>query len=139
MVIGGIVLFWVLLGNLGGMISFGYVVFFGVGVYILVVLSMKFGVLVLLGMLLGGVGVLVVVLVMLLVLCLCGLYFVLVILVYVYIFCILVIEWILMIGGLGGFFNIVCLLMVMGVDLLSKIGVYFVILLIVVVFVLVYV
>jgi branched-chain amino acid transport system permease protein len=48
MVIGGIALSWALLGNLGGMISFGHAAFFGVGAYTSAVLSMKFGVPVLL-------------------------------------------------------------------------------------------
>jgi branched-chain amino acid transport system permease protein len=59
MVIGGIALSWALLGNLGGMISFGHAAFFGVGAYTSAVLSMKFGVPVLLGLLLGGVGALI--------------------------------------------------------------------------------
>ncbi|MDR9839155.1 branched-chain amino acid ABC transporter permease [Herbaspirillum huttiense] len=138
MVIGGIALSWALLGNLGGMISFGHAAFFGVGAYTSAVLSMKFGVPVLLGMLLGGVGALVAALAMLPVLRLRGPYFALAILAYAHIFRILATEWTSMTGGSGGLSNIARLPTVMGVDLSSKIGAYFVILLIVAVFALVY-
>jgi branched-chain amino acid transport system permease protein len=89
MVIGGIALSWALLGNLGGMISFGHAAFFGVGAYTSAVLSMKFGVPVLLGLLLGGVGALIAALAMLPVLRLRGPYFALAILAYAHIFHIL--------------------------------------------------
>ncbi|MAF05885.1 MULTISPECIES: branched-chain amino acid ABC transporter permease [unclassified Herbaspirillum] len=138
MVIGGIALSWALLGNLGGMISFGHAAFFGVGAYTSAVLSMKFGVPVLLGMLLGGVGALIAALAMLPVLRLRGPYFALAILAYAHIFRILATEWTSMTGGSGGLSNIARLPTVMGVDLSSKIGAYFVILLIVAVFALVY-
>lgn len=138
MVIGGIALSWALLGNLGGMISFGHAAFFGVGAYTSAVLSMKFGVPVLLGLLLGGVGALIAALAMLPVLRLRGPYFALAILAYAHIFRILATEWTSMTGGSGGLSNISRLPTVMGVDLSSKIGAYFVILLIVAVFALVY-
>ncbi len=138
MVIGGIALSWALLGNLGGMISFGHAAFFGVGAYTSAVLSMKFGVPVLLGLLLGGVGALVAALAMLPVLRLRGPYFALAILAYAHIFRIIATEWTSMTGGSGGLSNIARLPTVMGVDLSSKIGAYFVILLIVAVFALVY-
>ena len=138
MVIGGIALSWALLGNLGGMISFGHAAFFGVGAYTSAVLSMKFGVPVLLGLLLGGVGALIAALAMLPVLRLRGPYFALAILAYAHIFRILATEWTSMTGGSGGLSNIARLPTVMGVDLSSKIGAYFVILLIVAVFALVY-
>ena len=138
MVIGGIALSWALLGNLGGMISFGHAAFFGVGAYTSAVLSMKFGVPVLLGLLLGGVGALIAALAMLPVLRLRVPYFALAILAYAHIFRILATEWTSMTGGSGGPSNIARLPTVMGVDLSSKIGAYFVILLIVAVFALVY-
>ncbi|HEU4372679.1 MAG TPA: branched-chain amino acid ABC transporter permease, partial [Telluria sp.] len=34
LVIGGVALSWALLGNLGGMVSFGHSAFFGVGAYV---------------------------------------------------------------------------------------------------------
>src|SRR3546814_8298536 len=56
LVIGGIALAWALLGNLGGMVSFGHSAFFGVGAYVSALLTMQAGVPVLMGLLLGGVG-----------------------------------------------------------------------------------
>ncbi|BEV14187.1 branched-chain amino acid ABC transporter permease [Herbaspirillum sp. DW155] len=138
MVIGGIALSWALLGNLGGMISFGHAAFFGVGAYTSAVLSMKYGVPVLAALLLGGVGALVAALAMLPVLRLRGPYFALAILAYAHIFRILATEWTSMTGGSGGLSNIARLPTVLGLDLSSKIGAYFVILLIVAVFALVY-
>lgn len=138
MVIGGIALSWALLGNLGGMISFGHAAFFGVGAYTSAVLSMKYGVPVLAALLLGGVGALVAALAMLPVLRLRGPYFALAILAYAHIFRILATEWTSMTGGSGGLSSIARLPTVLGLDLSSKIGAYFVILLIVAVFALVY-
>ncbi|WP_044531287.1 MULTISPECIES: branched-chain amino acid ABC transporter permease [Herbaspirillum] len=138
MVIGGIALSWALLGNLGGMISFGHAAFFGVGAYTSALLSMKYGVPVLAALLLGGVGALVAALAMLPVLRLRGPYFALAILAYAHIFRILATEWTSMTGGSGGLSNIARLPTVLGLDLSSKIGAYFVILLIVAVFALVY-
>ena len=51
MIIGGIALAWALLGNLGGMVSFGHSAFFGVGAYVSAILTMKAGVPVLAAML----------------------------------------------------------------------------------------
>ncbi|EIJ48503.1 inner-membrane translocator [Herbaspirillum sp. GW103] len=138
MVIGGIALSWALLGNLGGMISFGHSAFFGVGAYTSAVLSMKFGVPVLIALLLGGVGALVAALAMLPVLRLRGPYFALAILAYAHIFRILATEWTSMTGGSGGLSSIARLPTVMGVDLSSKIGAYFVILVIVALFAVIY-
>jgi branched-chain amino acid transport system permease protein len=138
MVIGGIALSWALLGNLGGMISFGHAAFFGVGAYTSAVLSMKFGVPVLAALLLGGVGALVAALAMLPVLRLRGPYFALAILAYAHIFRILATEWTSMTGGSGGLSSIPPLPALPGLDLSSKIGAYFVILLIVLVFAVIY-
>ena len=44
LIIGGVALPWALLGNLGGMVSFGHSAFFGVGAYTSAILSMKFAV-----------------------------------------------------------------------------------------------
>ena len=41
--IGGIALAWALLGNLGGLVSFGHAAFFGVGSYAAALLVMKAG------------------------------------------------------------------------------------------------
>ncbi|MDO8654698.1 MAG: branched-chain amino acid ABC transporter permease [Undibacterium sp.] len=131
MVIGGIALSWALLGNLGGMISFGHAAFFGVGAYTSAILSMKLGVPVFVAILLGGVGAIVAALAMLPVLRLRGPYFALAILAYAHIFRILATEWNSVTGGSGGLSNIPPLPTLFGYDFSSKTGSYLVILTIV--------
>ncbi|HEY5579539.1 MAG TPA: branched-chain amino acid ABC transporter permease [Rhodoferax sp.] len=138
MVIGGIALSWALLGNLGGMVSFGHAAFFGVGAYASAILSMKFGVPVLVSILLGGVGAVVASLAMLPVLRLRGPYFALAILAYAHIFRILATQWTSVTGGSGGLSNIPRLPEILGYDLSSKTGGYLLILTIVLVFAAVY-
>jgi branched-chain amino acid transport system permease protein len=138
LVIGGIALSWALLGNLGGMVSFGHAAFFGVGAYTSAVLSMQHGVPVFLAMLLGGVGAVVAAFAMLPVLRLRGPYFALAILAYAHIFRILANEWTSVTGGSAGISNIPRLPVVLGYDFSSKNGNYFVILSIVLAFALVY-
>lgn len=138
MVIGGIALSWALLGNLGGMVSFGHSAFFGVGAYTSAVLSMKFGIPVFVAMLLGGAGAVVASLTMLPVLRLRGPYFALAILAYAHIFRILATEWTSVTGGSGGLSNVPRLPEIMGYDFSSKTGGYLVILTIVLVFAAIY-
>jgi branched-chain amino acid transport system permease protein len=138
MVIGGVALSWALLGNLGGMVSFGHAAFFGVGAYTSAVLSMKFGVPVFMAILLGGVGAVVASLAMLPVLRLRGPYFALAILAYAHIFRILATEWTSITGGSGGLSNVPRLPEILGYDFSSKTGGYFVILTIVLVLAAIY-
>lgn len=138
MVIGGIALSWALLGNLGGMVSFGHSAFFGVGAYTSAVLSMKFGIPVFLAILLGGVGAVVASLTMLPVLRLRGPYFALAILAYAHIFRILATEWVSVTGGSGGLSSVPRLPEIMGYDFSSKTGGYLVILTIVLAFAAIY-
>lgn len=138
MVIGGIALSWALLGNLGGMVSFGHSAFFGVGAYTSAVLSMKFGIPVFVAMLLGGAGAVVASLTMMPVLRLRGPYFALAILAYAHIFRILATEWTSVTGGSGGLSNVPRLPEIMGYDFSSKTGGYLVILTIVLVFAAIY-
>lgn len=138
LVIGGIALSWALLGNLGGMVSFGHAAFFGVGAYTSAVLSMQYHVPVFVAMLLGGVGAIVAALAMLPVLRLRGPYFALAILAYAHIFRILASEWTSVTGGSAGIANIPRLPMLLGVDFSGKVGNYLVILTIVLVFALAY-
>jgi branched-chain amino acid transport system permease protein len=128
LVIGGVALSWALLGNLGGMVSFGHSAFFGIGAYTSAIVSMKLGVPVLWAMLLGGCGAVVASLAMLPVLRLRGPYFALAILAYAHIFRILATEWKSVTGGAGGIANIPRLPEVLGLDLSSKNGNYWVIL-----------
>lgn len=134
LVIGGVALSWALLGNLGGMVSFGHAAFFGVGAYASSVLSMKLGVPVLISIPLGGIGAVVASLAMFPVLRLKGPYFALAILAYAHIFRILATQWTSVTGGAGGISNIPRLPEIMGYDLSSKTGGYLVILTIVVAF-----
>ena len=80
--IGGVALAWALLGNLGGMVSFGHAAFFGVGSYVSALLSMKLGLPVFAAMLFGGVGAAIASIAMLPTLRLKGPYFALAILAY---------------------------------------------------------
>lgn len=136
--IGGVALAWALLGNLGGMVSFGHAAFFGVGSYVSALLTMKLGVPVFAAMLLGGVGAAVASLVMLPTLRLKGPYFALAILAYAQIFRILATEWKSVTGGAGGLSNIPRLPAIAGIDFGSKIGNYIVIVTIVLIFALIY-
>jgi len=136
--IAGIAVAWALLGNLGGMISFGHAAFFGIGAYTSSLLAMRFGVSPLLGLLLGGLGAVVASLAMLPVLRLRGPYFALAILAYAEIFRILAVELKSITGGAGGLLSIPGLPTVAGFDLNTKLGGYFTIVTIVAVSVLVY-
>jgi branched-chain amino acid transport system permease protein len=135
LVIGGIALAWALLGNLGGMVSFGHSAFVGVGAYVSALLTMKAGVPVFPAILLGGVGALLASVVMLPVLRLKGPYFALAILAYAQIFRIVATEWSSVTGGAGGLSSVPRFPVLFGFDFSSKVGNYLVILTIVLVFV----
>lgn len=124
MIIGGIALAWALLGNLGGMVSFGHSAFFGIGAYVSALLTMKAGMPVLVAMLCGGLGAVVVSLAMLPVLRLKGPYFALAILAYAHIFKIIATEWSSLTGGSGGLASVPRLPVILGFDLSSKSGSY---------------
>eukprot|EP01034_Spumella_vulgaris_P040987 gene40987-50713_t len=122
LVIGGVALSWALLGNLGGMISFGHSAFFGVGAYVSALCSMRLGVPVLPSMLLGGVGAAAASIAMLPVLRLRGPYFALAILAYAHIFRIIATEWTSVTRGAGGLANIPALPTLAGYDFSGKAG-----------------
>lgn len=124
LIIGGVALSWALLGNLGGMVSFGHSAFFGVGAYVSAISTLKFGVPVLLALPLGGAGALLAALVMLPALRLRGPYFALAILAYAHIFRIIATEWTSVTGGAGGLTGIPALPHTMGFDFSSKTGAY---------------
>jgi branched-chain amino acid transport system permease protein len=138
LVIGGIALAWALLGNLGGMVSFGHSAFFGVGAYVSALSTMEAGVPVMAGLLLGGVGAVVASLVMLPVLRLRGPYFALAILAYAHIFKIVATVWSSVTGGSGGLSGIPAFPRMLGIDLAGKSGSYLIILVILLVFILCY-
>jgi branched-chain amino acid transport system permease protein len=136
--IAGVALAWALLGNLGGMVSFGHAAFFGVGSYISALLTMKLGVPVLPAMLLAGIGAAVASIAVLPALRLSGPYFALAILAYAHIFKILATEFSGITGGSAGLLSIPVLPTILGVKLSSKVGAYLVITTIVLVFALIY-
>jgi branched-chain amino acid transport system permease protein len=136
--IGGIALAWALLGNLGGMVSFGHAAFFGVGSYVSALLTLKSGWPIFPAMLAAGIGTLVASIVMLPALRLRGPYFALAILAYAHIFRILATEFESVTEGSSGLTSIPRLPVFMGIDFGSKIGSYYIILTIVLIFVIIY-
>lgn len=128
--IAGVALAWALLGNLGGMVSFGHAAFFGVGAYVSALLTMQ-GWPVFPSMLLAGFGAAVASVATMPALRLRGPYFALAILAYAEIFRILATEMKWLTGGAAGLLSIPRLPTVFGYDFGSKIGGYFVILTIV--------
>jgi len=133
-IIGGVALSWALLGNLGGMVSFGHSAFFGVGAYVSAIITVKLGVPVLVGVLLGGCGAVLASIVMLPVLRLRGPYFALAILAYAHIFRILATEWTSVTGGAGGVSGIPGFPVLFGFDFGNKLGAYLIALTLVVLF-----
>ncbi|MBP1203313.1 branched-chain amino acid transport system permease protein [Duganella sp. 1411] len=138
LVIGCVALSWALLGNLGGMVSFGHSAFFGVGAYVSAIVTLKAGLPVPAGMALGGIGAVTASLVMLPVLRLRGPYFALAILAYAHIFRIIATEWTSLTGGSGGIGNIPVLPSIFNLGMGGKTGAYLVILTIVLLFALAY-
>jgi branched-chain amino acid transport system permease protein len=138
LVIGGVALSWALLGNLGGMVSFGHSAFFGVGAYVSAITTTKLGVPVFVALPLGGVGAVLASIVMMPVLRLRGPYFALAILAYAHIFRILATEWSSVTGGSGGVSGIPSFPTVFGFDFGTKMGAYLIALTLVMVFALAY-
>jgi branched-chain amino acid transport system permease protein len=136
--IAGVALAWALLGNLGGMVSFGHNAFFGVGSYVSALLALKAGWPVFPAMLAGGLSAVVASLAMLPALRLKGPYFALAILAYAQIFRILATELSGLTGGSGGLSSIPGLPKVFGFDFSTKTGSYLVILTLVLIFALAY-
>jgi branched-chain amino acid transport system permease protein len=126
--IGGVALAWAMLGNLGGMVSFGHAAFFGVGSYASALLVMKLGWPVLPAMLAAGVVASLASVATMPALRLRGPYFALAILAYAEIFRILATELKGLTGGAAGILSIPRLPVVLGLDLGSKLGGYYVVL-----------
>lgn len=136
--IGGIALAWALLGNLGGMVSFGHAAFFGVGAYSSAILTMKTGMPVFPAMLLSGLVAVVASIGMLPALKLKGPYFALAILAYAEIFRILATELPTLTGGTAGISSIPTLPTLFGFDFSSKVGTYLTIVTLVLAFIWIY-
>ena len=124
LIVAGVALAWALLGNLGGMVSFGHAAFFGVGAYTSAILSAKFGLPVPLALLAGACGAALCSVVMLPALRLSGPYFALAILAYAHIFKILATEATSITGGSAGFQRFPPLPTIIGLDLSSRVGSY---------------
>ena len=138
LILSGLALSWALLGNLGGMVSFGHAAFFGVGSYASALLAGKLGVPVLLAIPLGAVVATVMSLAMLPALRLSGPYFALAILAYAQIFRILATELDWLTGGSAGLQRYPGLPEFLGFNLASREGSYVLVLLAVVLSALVY-
>jgi branched-chain amino acid transport system permease protein len=136
--IAGVALAWALLGNLGGMVSFGHAAFFGVGSYISAIVTMKLGVPVFAAILMGGFGAMLASIAVLPALRLSGPYFALAILAYAHIFKILATEFTSITGGAGGLLGIPALPTLFGFNFGSKLGAYLVIITIILVFAFIY-
>lgn len=125
--IAGVALAWAMLGNLGGMVSFGHAAFFGVGAYASALLSMKAGWPVLPAMIAAGCVAAVASVATMPALRLRGPYFALAILAYAEIFRILATELKWLTGGAAGILSIPRLPSLLGFDLGSKVGGYVVV------------
>jgi branched-chain amino acid transport system permease protein len=136
--IGGIALAWALLGNLGGLVSFGHAAFFGVGSYASALLVMKAGWPIAPAMLAAGVCAALSAVLVLPALRLRGPYFALAILAYAHIFRIVATEWKGLTNGAGGIGNIPRFPVVLGYDLSGKTGAYLIVLSLVLAFAVVY-
>lgn len=139
LILSGLALSWALLGNLGGMVSFGHAAFFGVGSYASALLAAKLGVPVLLAIPLGGVAATLSSLAMLPALRLSGAYFALAILAYAEIFRILATELDWLTGGAAGLQRYPGLPTVFGLNLADRTGSYVLVLACVVLFAIIYV
>ncbi|MGU3537284.1 branched-chain amino acid ABC transporter permease [Methylobacterium sp. A54F] len=124
LILAGVSLAWALLGNLGGMVSFGHAAFFGVGAYASALLSARLGLPVLLSVPLAGLCAALASLAMLPALRLSGAYFALAILAYAQIFRILATEASWLTGGGAGLQRYPGLPTVLGVDLGGRTGSY---------------
>lgn len=136
--IGGIALAWALLGNLGGLVSFGHAAFFGVGSYASALLVMKAGWPIGMSLVAGGVCAALSAVLILPALRLRGPYFALAVLAYAHIFRIVATEWKGLTNGAGGIGNIPRFPVVLGYDFSSKTGGYWIALTLVLAFALAY-
>lgn len=138
LIVAGMAVSWALLGNLGGMVSFGHAAFFGIGGYASALLVTKLGLPVMVAIPAGGVAAVLASVFMLPALRLSGPYFALAILAYAHIFKILATEFSSLTGGSAGLSSIPGLPDIFGFNLSSRLGAYFVVVSLVLVFCWVY-
>ena len=138
LIFAGLALSWSILGNLGGMVSFGHAAFVGVGAYASALLVARLGLPTLIAIPLGGVMAAAASLVMLPALRLSGPYFALAILAYAQIFRVLATEAAWLTGGASGLQRYPGLPKIGPLDLASREGAYALTLLLVALTALVY-
>lgn len=138
LVIGCLATAWALLGNLGGMVSFGHSAFFGVGAYVSALTSLDGRLPVGVGLLLGGVGGFVAAVLALPVLRLRGPYFALSLLAFAHILKTLATEAVSITGGAAGVPGVRPFSTFLGIDFGGRVGSHLLIVAIAVVFVAVY-
>jgi len=136
--IGGIALAWALLGNLGGLVSFGHAAFFGVGSYASALLVMKAGWPIAAALPAAGMVAVLSAVLVLPALRLRGAYFALAVLAYAHIFRIVTTEWTSLTNGAKGLSNIPRFPLIAGFDFASKTGAYLIVLTLVLAFALIY-
>lgn len=124
LIFAGLALSWSILGNLGGMVSFGHAAFVGVGAYASALLVARLGLPTLIAIPLGGVMAAAASLVMLPALRLSGPYFALAILAYAQIFRVLATEAAWLTGGASGLQRYPGLPKLGPLDLASREGAY---------------
>lgn len=139
LIFAGLALSWSILGNLGGMVSFGHAAFVGVGAYASALLAARLGLPTLLAIPLGGVFAALASLAMLPALRLSGPYFALAILAYAQIFRILATEMAWLTGGAQGLQRYPGLPKLGALDLASREGAYALTLALVALFAIVYI
>lgn len=113
---GGVALAWALLGNLGGMVSFGHSAFVGAGAYVSALCTLQLALPVPAGIALGALGAAASAIVMLPALRLRGPYFALAILAYAHIFRIVATEWTSVTRGAAGLSGIPALPVLPGME-----------------------
>ena len=138
LIVAGIAVAWALLGNLGGMVSFGHAAFFGIGAYASALLTMKAGWPVLMAIPAAGLCASIASLAMLPALRLSGPYFALAILAYAHIFRILATELTSLTGGSGGISSIPGLPSLPNVEFAAGLGPYLLALTLVLAFCVIY-
>ncbi|SFL59486.1 branched-chain amino acid ABC transporter permease [Rugamonas rubra] len=138
LVVAAVAQSWALLGNLGGMVSFGHSAFFGVGAYASALATARLGVPVAAGLAIGAGAALLAAALMLPLLRLRGPYFALAVLACAQILRILATEWRGLTGGAGGLANIAPLPALLGQAAGGKLAAYLLIASIVLLFALGY-
>jgi branched-chain amino acid transport system permease protein len=136
--VAAIALSWAMLGNLGGLVSFGHSAFFGIGAYVSALLSLRLGLSPYLGIAAGGVAAALSAVLAIPALRLRGPFFAMAMLAYAQIFRIVVTEWRSLTLGSAGVLDIPRFPPILGLRMDGKVGGYALIVLILTVVALAY-